>query len=61
MDGTFDFIASLFFSFLFIKLIRLADNNPSGKLDVETYFLLDEFPNIRKDSRFREKIIYNEK
>jgi len=47
MDGTFDFIASLFFSFLFIKLIRLADNNPNGKLDVETYFLLDEFPNIR--------------
>ena len=47
MDGTFDFIGSLFFSFLFIKLIRLADNNYNGKLDVETYFLLDEFPNIR--------------
>ena len=56
MDSTFDFIAGLFFSFLFIKLIRLADSNPSGKLDVETYFLLDEFPNIGKIPDFEKKL-----
>ncbi|MCI8308795.1 MAG: type IV secretory system conjugative DNA transfer family protein [Clostridia bacterium] len=56
MDGTFDFIASLFFSFLFIKLIRLADSNENGKLDVETYFLLDEFPNIGKIPDFEKKL-----
>lgn len=56
MDRTFDFIAGLFFSFLFIKLIRLADSNPSGKLDVETYFLLDEFPNIGKIPDFEKKL-----
>lgn len=56
MDSTFDFIAGLFFSFLFIKLIRLADCNPTGKLDVETYFLLDEFPNIGKIPDFEKKL-----
>lgn len=56
MDSTFDFIAGLFFSFLFIKLIRLADSNPSGKLDVETFFLLDEFPNIGKIPDFEKKL-----
>lgn len=56
MDSTFDFIAGLFFSFLFIKLIRLADSNPTGKLDVETFFLLDEFPNIGKIPDFEKKL-----
>lgn len=56
MDSTFDFVAGLFFSFLFIKLIRLADSNPSGKLDIETYFLLDEFPNIGKIPDFEKKL-----
>ncbi len=56
MDSTFDFISSLFFSFLFIKLIRMADNNTSGKLDIETYFLLDEFPNIGKIPDFEKKL-----
>lgn len=56
MDSTFDFIAGLFFSFLFIKLIRLADSNPNGKLDIETYFILDEFPNIGKIPDFEKKL-----
>lgn len=56
MDSTFDFISGLFFSFLFIKLIRLADSNSMGKLDVETYFLLDEFPNIGKIPDFEKKL-----
>lgn len=56
MDSTFDFVAGLFFSFLFIKLIRLADSNPTGKLDVETFFLLDEFPNIGKIPDFEKKL-----
>lgn len=56
MDSTFDFVAGLFFSFLFIKLIRLADKNPNGQLDVETFFLLDEFPNIGKIPAFEKKL-----
>ena len=47
MDSTFDFLAGLFFSFLFIRLTRQADRNRNGKLNNETYFILDEFPNIR--------------
>ncbi|URZ15464.1 VirD4-like conjugal transfer protein, CD1115 family [Clostridium felsineum] len=44
MESTFDFIAGLFFSFLFIKLVKYADYAPKkGQQDV--YFILDEFPN----------------
>ncbi|URZ05937.1 VirD4-like conjugal transfer protein, CD1115 family [Clostridium felsineum] len=43
MESTFDFIAGLFFSFLFIKLVKYADYAPKeGQKDV--YFILDEFP-----------------
>ena len=48
MDTTFSFLFSLFFSFLFIKLIRKADRNESGRLDVETKLMLDEFTNVGK-------------
>ena len=37
-DSTFDFLASLFFSFLFIRLVRYADNyGEGGKLPVELF------------------------
>lgn len=55
MDTTYYFLASLFFSFLFIKLIRLADRN-GGKLPVFVNFLLDEFCNIGKIPDFTTKI-----
>ena len=54
-NSAFDFLSTLFFSFLFIKLIKQADENPNGKLKVETSLILDEFTNIRKNSRFREE------
>ena len=45
-DSTFDFLSSLFFSFLFIKLIRYADNYcENGMLNPKVKFILDEFPN----------------
>lgn len=57
-DATFTFLSSLFFSFLFIKLVKFADNygkNP-GKLDVPVNFILDEFSNIGLIPDFEKKI-----
>ena len=50
MDSSFDFIASLFYTFLFIKLVRYADSRPNGKCENEVYCFLDEFANIRSNS-----------
>lgn len=56
-DSTFDFLASLFFSFLFIRLVRYADNyGKDGKLPVPVNFVLDEFPNIGAIPDFKKKI-----
>lgn len=56
-DSTFDFLASLFFSFLFIKLVRHADTNgENGRLKVPVNFILDEFPNIGQIPDFTKKI-----
>ncbi|MCI8519186.1 MAG: type IV secretory system conjugative DNA transfer family protein [Clostridia bacterium] len=60
-NSAFDFLSTLFFSFLFIKLIKQADENSEGRLKVETVFMLDEFTNIRKNSRFRKKTSDNKK
>lgn len=54
-ESTFDFIAGLFFSFMFIKLMRMADYN-SGSLPIQVNFILDEFPNIAKIPDFVKKI-----
>ncbi len=54
-DSAFDFLASLFFSFLFIKLIRLADKS-GGKCPVRVNFVLDEFCNIGAIPDFKKKI-----
>jgi type IV secretion system protein VirD4 len=54
-DSTFDFLAGLFFSFLFIKLMRYADLN-GGTGEKQVYFLLDEFPNIGAIPDFTKKI-----
>ncbi len=55
MDRTFDFLASLFFSFLFISLTRSADRN-DGRLPTTVNFLLDEFCNIGHIPDFTKKI-----
>ena len=44
-DSTFDVLATLFVSFLCIKLVRFADRQPERKLPVPVFFILDEFPN----------------
>lgn len=56
-DSTFDFLASLFFSFLFIRLVRYADREGiGGKLPVPVNMLLDEFPNIGAIPDFKKKV-----
>ena len=47
VDSSKDFIVSLFFTFLFIKLVKYADSKEDGKCENEVYFFLDEFANIR--------------
>ena len=45
-DNTFEFLSTLFFSFLFIRLIRYADSRCEGNtLPTKVRFILDEFPN----------------
>lgn len=55
-NSAFDFLSTLFFSFLFIKLIKQADENPNGKLKVETSLILDEFTNIGRIVDFEKKL-----
>ena len=47
-DATMAFISSLFFSFLFIKLVRYADSTPEMRCAVPVNLILDEFNNIGK-------------
>lgn len=54
-DSTFDFLSSLFYSFLFIKLTRLGDRS-GGKCPVNVNFLLDEFCNIGAIPDFKKRI-----
>lgn len=44
--STFDFLCSLFMTFLFIRLIRFADAQPGKKLPVPVHILAEELPNI---------------
>lgn len=56
MDSSRDFLVSLFFTFLFIKLIKYADSKENGKCENEVYFFLDEFANICPIPDFNKKI-----
>lgn len=56
MESSYDFIASLFYTFLFIKLVRYADSTPSGKCENEVFFFLDEFANLGQIPDFNKKI-----
>ena len=56
-DSTLNFLSSLFFSFIFIKLVRYADYfGEGGRLPVPVNFILDEFPNIGQIPDFEKKI-----
>ena len=46
MDSTFDFLASLFFTFSFTKIIEYADSRPNGRCDNDVFLILDEFANL---------------
>ncbi len=50
MNGAYDFLSSLFYTFLFIKLVRFADSRPNGKCDIDVFCFLDEFANIRTNT-----------
>jgi type IV secretion system protein VirD4 len=54
--SAYDYLSSLFFSFLFIRLIELADSTPEKTLPVPCLFLLDEFPNIAGINDFKKKL-----
>lgn len=55
-QSTFDFLSSLFFSFLFIKLVGFADNCTGGRLPVAVNIIGDEWPNIGTVPDFYKKI-----
>ncbi|MBO6233718.1 MAG: type IV secretory system conjugative DNA transfer family protein [Clostridia bacterium] len=56
VDSSKDFLVSLFFTFLFIKLVRYADARPDGKCQNDVFFFLDEFCNIGEIPDFNRKI-----
>lgn len=55
-DSTYDVLATLFVSFLCIKLVRFADRQEDRKLPVSVQFILDEFPNIGIVPDFKKKL-----
>ncbi len=55
-ESATDFISSLFFSFLFIKLVRYADNQPNGECSVPVNIVLDEGNNIGAIPDFARKL-----
>ena len=55
--GAFNFLASLFFTFLFVRLVSLADSDKEKKrLKIPVRALLDEFANIVVIPEFEKKI-----
>lgn len=53
----FDFLSSLFFSFLFIRLTRYADQHgPGGRCNIPVNLLLDEHPNCGLILDFNKKV-----
>ena len=56
-DSTFDFLSSLFMTFIFIKLVRFADKEgKDGKLPVPVHILADELANTGAILELNKKI-----
>ncbi len=55
-DSTYDVLATLFTSFLSIKLVRYADRTEERRLPVPVQFILDEFPNLGMIPDFKKKL-----
>jgi len=45
-EGSLEFLSSLFFSFLFIQLVRYADSTPECRCKIPVDFIFDEFNNV---------------
>jgi len=45
-EGSLEFLSSLFFSFLFIQLVRYADSTPECRCKVPVDLIFDEFNNV---------------
>ncbi len=56
MNRSFDYLSSMFFSFIFLRLMEFADAQPDRKCPVPVNFLLDEFTNIGKLPDFPGKM-----
>ena len=54
--STYQFLSSLFFSYLFIDLVHMADKRDGGKLEVGVTLILDEFATIGEIPDFPKKI-----
>ena len=64
-EGALDFLSSLFFSFLFIKLVRYADAQPNGQCKIPVNIILDEGNNVgtipdfaRRLSTIRSRLLH---
>ncbi len=55
-DSTYDVLATLFVSFLCIKLVRFADRQENRKLPIPVHFILDEFPQLGVVPDFKKKL-----
>lgn len=55
-DSTYDVLATLFTSFMSIKLVRYADRTEERRLPVPVQFILDEFPNLGVVPDFKKKL-----
>ncbi len=55
-ESATDFISSLYFSFLFIQLVRYADRQPTGECSVPVNIVLDEGNNIGTIPDFARKL-----
>ncbi len=56
-DSTFDFLSSLFMTFIFIKLVRFADKEGTdGKLPIPVHILADELANTGAILELNKKI-----
>lgn len=53
---TYRFLSSLFFTYLFIDLVELADSQVTGRLKVPVNLIMDEFVNIGTIPDFDKKI-----
>ncbi len=55
-ENTLNYVAAMFFSFLFIELVSYADGRKSQSCKVPVNMMLDEFPNVCKIPGFKQKL-----